>query len=77
MSEQYGVKFMCIIPTNIFGPCDNFSLEDGHVIPSLIHKAVLAKGIFVLRLNRKWFRKLPNCWYWHSKTPIHLFKRFG
>jgi GDP-L-fucose synthase len=33
----------CIIPTNIYGPNDNFSLEDGHVVPALIHKAWLAK----------------------------------
>jgi GDP-L-fucose synthase len=33
-----------LIPTNIYGPHDNFSLEDGHVIPSLIHRAALAKN---------------------------------
>ena len=33
----------CLVPTNIYGPHDNFSLEDGHVIPSLIHRAALAK----------------------------------
>jgi GDP-L-fucose synthase len=33
----------CIIPTNIYGPNDNFSIEDGHVVPALIHKAWLAK----------------------------------
>jgi GDP-L-fucose synthase len=31
--------FTSIIPTNVFGPNDNFNLEDGHVIPGLIHKA--------------------------------------
>lgn len=36
--EQYNSNFICIIPTNIYGPYDNFSLEDGHVIPSLIHR---------------------------------------
>ncbi len=41
--EQYGHNFFCIIPTNIFGEFDNFSLDDGHVIPSLIHKCYLAK----------------------------------
>lgn len=41
--EQYGDKFVTIIPTNIYGPHDNFSLENGHVIPSLIHKCYLAK----------------------------------
>lgn len=42
-NEQYGTNFVCVIPTNIYGPFDNFSLEDGHVIPSLIHKCYLAK----------------------------------
>lgn len=34
----------CLVPTNIYGPNDNFSLEDGHVVPSLIHRAALAKN---------------------------------
>lgn len=41
--EQYGSRFVCVIPTNIYGAYDNYSLEDGHVIPSLIHKCYLAK----------------------------------
>lgn len=41
--EQYGDDFVCVIPTNIYGENDNYSLEDGHVIPSLIHKCYLAK----------------------------------
>jgi GDP-L-fucose synthase len=41
--ENYGDKFVCVIPTNIYGPCDNFNLEDAHVIPALIHKCYLAK----------------------------------
>lgn len=41
--QQYQKQFICIIPTNIYGPYDNYSLEDGHVIPSLIHKCYLAK----------------------------------
>ena len=40
---QYGLGYSCVIPTNIYGPNDNFSLESGHVIPSLIHKCYLAK----------------------------------
>ena len=41
--EQYGDNFICIIPTNIYGPHDNFNLEDGHVIPALINKCYNAK----------------------------------
>lgn len=41
--EQYGDNFVCVIPTNIYGPHDNFHLEDAHAIPALIHKCYLAK----------------------------------
>jgi len=41
--EQYNDNFMCVIPTNIYGPNDNFNLEDSHVIPALIHKCYLSK----------------------------------
>jgi GDP-L-fucose synthase len=36
--EQYGLEYVSVIPTNIYGPNDNFSLDTGHVIPMLIHK---------------------------------------
>lgn len=42
-AEEYQCNFTSIIPTNIYGPADNFSIESGHVIPGLIHKCVLAK----------------------------------
>lgn len=38
-----GRDYICVIPTNIYGPNDNFSIENGHVIPSLVHKCYLAK----------------------------------
>lgn len=41
--EQYNRNYICIIPCNIYGENDNYSLDDGHVIPSLIHKAYLSK----------------------------------
>jgi GDP-L-fucose synthase len=41
--EQYGCNFVTVIPCNIYGPNDNFNLDSGHVIPSLIHKCYLAK----------------------------------
>jgi len=41
--EQFGCNFTSAIPTNIFGPDDNFDLDDSHVIPGLIHKCYLAK----------------------------------
>jgi GDP-L-fucose synthase len=42
-SEQYGLNYKSVIPCNIYGPNDNFSLEHGHVIPMLIHKCYLAQ----------------------------------
>jgi hypothetical protein len=48
-NEQYGCRFATIIPTNIFGPHDNYNLEDGHVIPGLIHKCYLAKRTSAIR----------------------------
>jgi GDP-L-fucose synthase len=41
--EQYGLNYTSVIPTNIYGPNDNFSLEHGHVMPMLIHKLYLAQ----------------------------------
>ncbi len=43
ISHQYGVDYICLIPTNVYGPNDNFNLEDSHVLPALIHKCYLAK----------------------------------
>jgi GDP-L-fucose synthase len=40
--EQYGVNYISVIPTNIYGPNDNFNIDNGHVVPSLIHKCYLA-----------------------------------
>ena len=42
-NDQYKRNYSCIIPTNIYGNHDNYSLEDGHVIPSLIHNCYLAQ----------------------------------
>ena len=42
-NKQYNRKYICIIPTNIYGEHDNFSLTDGHVIPALIHKCLLSQ----------------------------------
>jgi len=42
-NEEYGCNFTSIIPTNVYGKHDNFSIENGHVLPGLIHKAYKAK----------------------------------
>uniref|UniRef100_A0A3B4Y259 GDP-L-fucose synthase n=1 Tax=Seriola lalandi dorsalis TaxID=1841481 RepID=A0A3B4Y259_SERLL len=41
--QQHGRCYTAVIPTNVFGPHDNFSIEDGHVLPGLIHKAYIAQ----------------------------------
>lgn len=41
--KQYGRDYFCVVPTNVYGPHDNFHLEDAHVIPALIHKCWLAQ----------------------------------
>jgi GDP-L-fucose synthase len=41
--EEYGLNYKSVIPTNIYGPNDNYNLANGHVIPSLIHKCFLAR----------------------------------
>uniref|UniRef100_A0A674MVA2 GDP-L-fucose synthase n=1 Tax=Takifugu rubripes TaxID=31033 RepID=A0A674MVA2_TAKRU len=41
--EQHGRRYTAVIPTNVFGPHDNFNLADGHVLSGLIHKTYIAK----------------------------------
>ncbi len=41
--EQYGLNYKSVIPTNIYGINDNFDIENGHVVPSLIHKCYIAR----------------------------------
>lgn len=42
-NQQHGCHFTSVIPTNVFGPYDNYNIEDGHVLPGLMHKIYLAK----------------------------------
>ncbi|TFK87289.1 epimerase-domain-containing protein [Polyporus arcularius HHB13444] len=41
--DQYGDNFTSAIPTNVFGPHDNYDLESAHVLPALVHRCYLAK----------------------------------
>ena len=59
--EQYGLNYTSVIPCNVYGTNDNFNLESGHVIPSLIHKCYLA------RENGTDFE------VWGSGTPLREF----
>lgn len=42
-NSQYNLNYTSVIPGNIFGKRDNYNLENGHVIPALIHRCYLAK----------------------------------
>ena len=37
-NQQYGTKFISVMPTNLYGPNDNFDLETSHVLPALLRK---------------------------------------
>jgi GDP-L-fucose synthase len=41
--KEYGYKWISVMPTNMYGPNDNFDLENGHVLPVLIRKFIEAK----------------------------------
>jgi len=42
-NRQYGTRFLAVMPTNLYGPNDNFDLETSHVLPAMIRKFHLAK----------------------------------
>jgi GDP-L-fucose synthase len=41
--DQHDLNYFTVIPTNIYGPNDSYDMENGHVLPSLIHKMYLAR----------------------------------
>jgi GDP-L-fucose synthase len=43
-NKQYGASFLPVMPTNLYGPGDNFDLETSHAMPALIRKFHLAKS---------------------------------
>jgi GDP-L-fucose synthase len=60
-NEQYGTNFVSLMPTNLYGPNDNYNLETAHVLPALIRKFHLAKLLERGDLGaiRKDFQKHP------------------
>lgn len=60
-NKQHGTNYFSIIPCNVYGPNDNYNLENGHVIPSLIHRCYLAK------INNTDFQ------VWGDGTPLREF----
>ena len=59
---QYGCNFISAMPTNLYGPNDNYDLEKSHVLPALLRKFITAK-----RLGS------PSVEIWGSGTPLREF----
>jgi GDP-L-fucose synthase len=47
---QYGTNYIAVMPTNLYGPNDNFDLEKSHVLPAILRKVHLAKSL----MNNDW-----------------------
>ena len=62
ISKEFGNKVINLMPTNLFGPNDNFSTESGHVIPSLINKFFSGKKNQSSQIN-----------VWGSGKPLREF----
>ncbi|CAN1537134.1 WcaG Nucleoside-diphosphate-sugar epimerases [Caulobacteraceae bacterium] len=60
--RQYGCDFISAMPTNLYGPGDNFDLQSSHVIPALMRKAHEAKAA-----------NAPEMTVWGSGTPLREF----
>jgi len=60
--RQYGFRAICLMPTNLYGPGDNFSLENSHVLPALIRKFHDARSA-----------GLPEVLVWGTGTPRREF----
>ncbi len=43
---QYGTNYIAVMPTNLYGPRDNFHLENSHVLPAMIRKIHLGKQLY-------------------------------
>jgi len=61
-NRQYGTRFVSVMPTNLYGPNDNYDLANSHVLPALIRKAHEAK-----------LRNDPEYIVWGTGTPKREF----
>jgi GDP-L-fucose synthase len=43
VQKIYGHNWISVVPTNVYGEFDNFHLEDGHLVPAMIHRSFLSK----------------------------------
>ncbi len=62
LNQQYGTNFISVMPTNLYGPGDNFDLNNSHVLPALIRKFIEAKAA-----------NQPTVTIWGSGTPRREF----
>ena len=63
-NRQYGTRYLAVMPTNLYGPGDNYHLENSHVIPAMLRKFHLAKlagqgDLAALRQNEATFGPIP------------------
>ena len=63
---QYGTNYIAVMPTNLYGPNDNFHLENSHVLPAMMRKIYLAKLIH----DNDWESIIKDL----NKRPIELLK---
>ena len=70
---QYGTNFISVMPTNLYGPNDNFDLETSHVLPALIRKMHLAK----LLSEGKIEAVLEDLKLGSEKEALNYLKSFG
>ncbi|MBP7865746.1 MAG: GDP-L-fucose synthase [Acidobacteria bacterium] len=69
-NAQHGTRFLSLMPTNLYGPGDNYDLETAHVLPALIRKFTLAAGLAAGDADgvlRDLERRPPDAWA--SLTP--------
>ncbi len=78
--KQYGVDFISAMPTNLYGPGDNYHLQNSHVIPALIRKAHQAK-IDGARSMEIWGTGSPRREFLHADdcadALVHLMKVYS
>ena len=61
-NEQYGTNFISVMPTNLYGPGDNFDFENSHVLPALVRRIYLGKLLIEndfekIRKNLDYYKK--------------------
>jgi GDP-L-fucose synthase len=78
-NRQYGTNFVSVMPTNLYGPNDNYNLMDSHVLPALIRKFHLAKLLSEGKSDEivKDFRRHGNAPDFVLKNSTSYFSRDG